>query len=161
MPRRTHTVILSSNDGTGNNNEKEYFVNWGAFLKDGQPYNFRYKFYGAGSTAIQGFTGTRAGCYITFSFMNNVVKYKANQPRNGYQQNITGLVPTVEWLLIPNNAAYQLSEDDSEYLYMPTRPVDNTFNVKLLYIANETLFTNSTLAQPPSYVLSMEFVEAD
>jgi hypothetical protein len=67
----------------------------------------------------------------------------------------------VEWLLIPNNAAYQLSEDDSEYLYMPTRPVDNTFKVKLLYIADETLFTNSSLGQPPSYVLSMEFTEAD
>ncbi len=153
-----NVILNSNNKASGTNNQAQYYIDWGAILKNNTSYYLHFTYLG-GNNVING--SKLALLYADFQTsnkLNTATQYGANS-----SQMLGFLMPTV--LVGSSNTNYLQSLDNTNVpTFLETRPNNNNFCVSVydnasppnLYLDNAT-----TPVVNNNYLLVLSFREVE
>jgi hypothetical protein len=163
--KKVVNVILNSNNALAGSttNNANYSIDWSYILKEGTAYRMHWTYVGMPNTLT--IASKLAQVQINF----NMEQYLNTSSTIGAPVTLTIGVLRSAYLNGSINTLYA-GDNDNTPIYLPYRPYNNTFNVKILTNdATPVLWTdNKTLPgpvndfQPPgAYILTLCFTEVE
>lgn len=158
-------VVLNSNNAVNaaalfaNNNKLQYFIDWGAILKDNKSYRLHWTYIGGINTfSSAGYKLPQVR--IDFNMENYL------GVTSSYGAPTSTFIGTLQARQVISTTTYGLYCDDSGNLpiYLERRPYNNLFTVSILNSdATPGLWLdNAAIPVPPAnYILTLSFQEVD
>jgi hypothetical protein len=157
--KKVVNVILNSNNALAGstNNDARYTIDWSYILKEGTAYRINWTYVGQANTL----TGASKLAQVQINF--NMEQYLNTSSTLGAPISLTIGVLRSAYLNGALNVLYS-GTNDNEPIYLPYRPYQNTFNVKILTNdATPVAWTDNAgvpIANAP-YMLTLSFTEVD
>jgi len=154
-------IILSSADGVGtNNNNKQFYVDWNAALKDNQEYLVSFTYVSQGVNSISATVTDKLAPILNVSFLQSNVSNSGSNLVGAYTSTALGVIP-VRPFSIANSAAILYADLMSNSpTFMAKRPMDNSFTVRITdNTAARALWVDQSSNPPVGYVLTLIFEE--
>lgn len=154
--KTTQIVLNTSNYISGStNNNATYSIDWNAILKPNTPYKMHWTYIGGQNV----YNGTKQAL-VTIDM--NFAVYEAGTNFGAKTSNVIGFLAPV--IIAPgSNTVYLTAQTNTnEPVYLERRPLNSTFNVKIVDTAGN-LWTdnNATPELPANWVLTLHFTEAE
>lgn len=153
-------IILSSADGVGNNNNKQFYVDWNAALKDNQEYLVGFTYVTQGVNSITPTVSDKLAAILSVSFLQSNVSNSGSNLVGAYTSGALGVVPVRPFSLVNNACILYADLMTNSPTYMAKRPLDNSFTVRITdNTAARALWVDQSSNVPTGYVLTLIFEE--
>lgn len=151
-------VVLNSNNKIvgGTNNQAQYYIDWGAILKNNKKYRLHFTYIGQSNTC----TGTKIPCiYSDIQTSSNVTT-----GNGAMSTQFMGYLKIQQYA--PNqNTNYLTAEDNTNVpLYLNNRPMNNLFTITIYDNASPpALFLDQAAIPvvPGNYIMVLSFQEIE
>lgn len=154
--KSTQIVLNTSNYISGStNNDAKYSIDWNTILKPNTPYKMAWSYIGGQNV----YNGTKPAL-LTIDM--NMDVFEAGTNFGAKNSNVIGFLAPV--IIQPGtNTVYLTAQlNTNEPVYLERRPLNSTFNVKIVDV-NGNLWTDNdaTPQLPANWVMTLVFTEAE